>query len=228
MACIEELKRLAGRRAAEFVCDGMVVGLGSGSTARYATLSIAERLRQGRLQRVVAIATSSETEALARDQGIPLGALEEHPHIDVTIDGADEVDPALNLIKGLGGYLLREKIVARATAREIIVVDDSKLVQRLGTRSAIPVEVVRFGWRNTELALRASASRTALRHANGTPYVTDEGHLIVDCWYESPFDPATLAQQLKAVCGVVESGLFVGLAKTVVVAGNDGIRVLER
>ena len=141
---IEQLKQATGYRAAEYVESGMVVGLGSGSTARYATLRIGELLRQGQLHDIVGIPTSKETASIARGAGIPLATLNQHPQIDLTIDGADEVDPQLDLIKGHGGCLLREKIVAAATLREIIVVDEGKLVQHLGERFALPVEVIPF------------------------------------------------------------------------------------
>jgi len=226
---IDELKRATGYRAAEYVRSGMVVGLGSGSTARHATLRVAERLRQGELSDIVAIPTSDETASLASAEGIPLTTLDEHPRIDITIDGADEVDPHLDVIKGLGGFLLREKIVAAATEAEVIVVDDSKVVQRLGTRSPVPVEVIRFGWQNTRRALEATgAVRTAVRLAGGVPYVTDEGNYIIDCTYDGIDDPVGLSQRLNAIPGVVENGLFIGIAKIVVVASPTGIRVLER
>lgn len=225
---IEALKRAAGNRAAEFVVSGTAIGLGSGSTARYGTLRIAERLREGSLRDVVAVPTSDETERLARQEGIPLTTLAEHPELDVTIDGADEVDPDLNLIKGLGGYLLREKIVAYATRREIIVVDEGKLVQKLGTRSPVPVEVARFGWQNTLRALEASGARCALRRRDGEPYETDEGHLIVDCTYPGIDDPAALEMRINNIPGVIENGMFLGVAVAVVVAGAGGLRLLER
>lgn len=230
MKAIEELKREAGRRAAEFVGDGMVVGLGSGSTARYATLRIAQRLREGALRDIVGVPTSEDTALLARSEGIPLGTLSEHPHIDVTIDGADEVDPDLNLIKGLGGCHLREKIVAHATERLVIVVDEGKLVERLGTRAPVPVEVIRFGWENTQRALAWTGAECTLRLAGGgTPFVTDEGNYIVDCRYPRGIDDAlALSCALNGIPGVVENGLFLGMAWTVVVAGAEGVRVLER
>lgn len=223
----EELKRQAGYRAAEYVQSGMAIGLGSGSTAKYATLRIAELLRLGQLRDIVAVPTSGETEALARAEGIPLTTLGEHPRLDVTIDGADEVDPGLDLIKGLGGFLLREKIVAYATTREIIVVDPTKLVGRLGTKAPVPVEVVRFGWQNTRAALERTGARPVLRVRGGVPYVTDEGNYIVDCWYEGGIDaPKDLALQLNAIPGVVENGLFLGMTAAVVVAASEGTRVI--
>jgi ribose 5-phosphate isomerase A len=224
----EELKRAAGYRAVELVSNGMVVGLGSGSTARYATLRIAERLREGTLRDIVAIPTSEETAQLARREGIALTTLEEHPRIAVTIDGADEVDPRLDVIKGLGGFLLREKIVAFATEREVIVVDASKMSSRLGTKSPVPVEVIQFGWRNTEAALVRTGARTTLRQVGGAPYVTDEGNYIIDCVYDGIASPAELAIALHAIPGVVENGLFLGLVKTVIVASPTEVDMLER
>jgi len=224
----EALKRAAGQRAAEFVASGTAIGLGSGSTARYATLRIAERLREGSLREVVAVPTSDETAALAAREGIPLTTLAAHPRLEVTIDGADEVDPDLNLIKGLGGCHLREKIVAYATRREIIVVDEGKLVTRLGTRSPLPVEVVRFGWENTFRALEATGARGTLRLRDGAPYVTDEGHLIIDCAYPGIDNPPELSRRLHDIPGVVEHGMFLGVAAAVVVASAGGVRVIER
>ncbi|MEM2870355.1 MAG: ribose-5-phosphate isomerase RpiA [Thermoplasmata archaeon] len=230
-ASIEELKALAGRRGAGLVRDGMVVGLGTGSTARHAILALGERVREG--LRIVGVPTSLESERLARECGIPLTTLDEHPEIDVTIDGADEVDPRLNLVKGLGGALLREKLVALATRREVIVVDGSKLVERLGTRAPVPVEVVRFGHTLTARRLAALGCAPALRMAGGGsaaggPYVTDNGNLIYDCRFAGIPDPARLERELRAVPGVVESGIFVGLAHLVIVASAEGVREIRR
>jgi len=224
----DELKRQAGYRAAEYVQSGMAIGLGSGSTARYATLRIGELLRLGELRGIVAVPTSDETEALAKAEGIPLTTLAEHPKLAVTIDGADEVDGELNLIKGLGGYLLREKIVAYASAREIIVVDPTKLVDRLGTKAPVPVEVVQFGWQNTRAALECTGARPELRSSDGSPYVTDEGNFIVDCWYQGGIEePGKLAGELNAIPGVVENGLFLGMTAAVVIASPEGTRVIS-
>ena len=227
-ATIDALKRAAGYRAAEYVRSDTAIGLGSGSTARYATLRIAERLREGSLRGIVAVPTSEEPAALARQEGIPLTDLAERPCLDVTIDGADEVDPDLQLIKGLGGALLREKIVAHATRREIIVVDEGKLVERLGTRSPVPVEVIRFGWQNTMRALEQTGARCALRLTRGAPFGTDEGNLIVDCTYPGIDDPVALEREINNIPGVVENGLFLGIAYAVVVASPGGVRNLER
>lgn len=223
----EELKRLAAHRAVEYLQSGMVVGLGSGSTARYATLRIGELLRAGRLRDIVGIPTSDDTARLARREGIPLTTLDERPRIDITIDGADEVDPQRNVIKGLGGFLLREKIVAYWTACEIIIVDDSKLVQRLGTKAPVPVEVVRFGWQRTRAALEDTGATTMLRRVNGEPYVTDEGNYIIDCTYAAIPQPEELTRTLNAIPGVIENGLFIGLVQRVIVASPEGVGIME-
>jgi len=224
----DELKRQVGQRAADLVASGCVLGLGSGSTARYATLSIGERLRTGDLRDVVAIPTSEDTAALAREVGIPLTTLEEHGTIDMTIDGADEVDPGWNVIKGLGGCLLREKVVAYATRHEVIVVDESKLVPRLGFKCPVPVEVLQFGWKNTTRALEATGARPVLRLRDSQPFVTDEGNWILDCYYAPIEDAAALGARIKGIPGVVEHGLFLGMVHRVLVAGATGVYQLER
>ncbi|MGI6368209.1 MAG: ribose-5-phosphate isomerase RpiA [Anaerolineae bacterium] len=225
---VEEFKRQVGAYAAELVHSGDVVGLGSGSTARFATQSIAARLRAGTLRDIVGIPTSEDTASLARAEGIPLTTLEEHGLIDITIDGADEVDPAWNVIKGLGGCLLREKIVAHATRREVMVVDASKLVPALGTKAPVPVEVIRFGWQGTRQSLERTGARPVLRMQGAAPFVTDEGNWILDCFYGPIADPVGLAARIIAIPGVVEHGLFLGMVQDVVVAGAEGVRVLER
>jgi ribose 5-phosphate isomerase A len=225
---IENLKRAAGYRAVDYIESGMVVGLGSGSTARYATLRIAELLRQGILRDIVAIPTSNETAQLATDQGIRLTTLQDRLTIDVTIDGADEVDPSLNVIKGHGGFLLREKIVAAATGFEIIIVDDSKCVPLLGTRFAVPVEVVQFGWRQAQAALERTGAQAVRRMSAGQPYVTDEGNYILDCRYPGISAPQALSQRISGIPGVVENGLFLDLVHLVIVASPEGTRLIER
>jgi ribose 5-phosphate isomerase A len=225
----DELKRAAAQRAADYVQHGMVVGLGSGSTAAYATLAIAERLRDGVLRDIVAVPTSEETAILARREGIPLIDLDERPAIDVTIDGADEVDAQLNVIKGMGGFLLREKIVAYATHRQIIVADDSKYVERLGTLGPVPVEVVRFGWRHTEAALARTGATTIRRiKHDGTPFITDEGNYIIDCRYPGINAPYELTTTLNAIPGVVDNGLFLGIVELVVITSVTETRIMER
>ncbi len=224
-----ELKRRAALAAVELVESGMVVGLGSGSTAEHAIREIGRRLRDGGLADVVGVPTSSRSARVAEEVGVPLTTLEEHPVVHLTIDGADEVDPNLDLIKGLGGALLREKIVAQASRRLVIVVDDSKLVDRLGTKAPLPVEVIPFGWRTHVPFLESLGIRPVLRlGADGRPFVTDEGNFILDCHLGGSERPMELAGCLESRAGVVEHGLFLGLATEVIVASAGGVRVLRR
>jgi len=226
---LDELKRVAALRAAEMVESGSVVGLGTGSTARHAVQRLGERLREGSLRDVLGVPTSDGTARIAELAGIPLTTLEEHPVLDLTIDGADEVDPALDLIKGLGGALLREKIVALASRRLVIVVDHTKRVARLGERAPVPVEVVRFGWGTARAYLESLGARVTLRRsAGGDPFVTDEGHLVLDSHFGAIGDPARLSAAIRARCGVVEHGLFLSLASIVLVSGPGGIEELAR
>ena len=222
------LKQQAARRAVDFVESGMVVGLGHGSTAIFSVRRIAELLRSGELSGIVGVPASLYVEEEAQRLGIPLTTLDDHPIIDVTIDGADEVDPDLNLIKGGGGALLREKIVAQASLREVIVVDESKLSPLLGTAWPVPVEVVPFGWRSQSSYLESLGAQPLLRLGeDGAPLLTDQGNLILDCRFGPIPDPATLAGQMKERAGIVEHGLFLGLATDVIVAGRSGIRHLK-
>jgi ribose 5-phosphate isomerase A len=224
----DALKRLTGRAGADMVRDGDVVGLGTGSTARFAIERLGERMAEG--LRIRGIPTSMESERLARKCRIPLVALDAAGAIDITIDGADEVDPRLDLIKGLGGALLREKIVASATRKQVIVVDGSKLVERLGTRAPVPVEVVPFGHPLTARRLAALGSAPALRMAKGSnsPYITDNANFIYDCRFDSIPDARKLEAEIDAIPGVVESGLFVGLAHVVITATEKGLEVKQR
>lgn len=221
------LKQQAGTHASRFVESGMVVGLGHGSTAIFAARSIAQMLHAGRLHDIVAVPCSRQVEADARRLGIPLTTLDKHPRIDLTIDGADEVDPQLNLIKGGGGALLREKIVAQASRREVIVVDKSKLSPALGTLWPVPVEVVAYGLSPLMSYLESLGARPVLRcTGEGLPFTTDQGNLILDCHFGPISDPVRLALRLKERAGIVEHGLFLALATDVVVASNQGIRHL--
>jgi ribose 5-phosphate isomerase A len=213
-------KALAARRAAEEVRDGMVVGLGTGSTAALFLQALAERMRQG--LRVVGVATSEATATQARRLGIPLVTLEDRPTVDLDADGADEVAPGGELLKGLGGALLREKIVAAAARRLLIMVDEGKLVRRLGEKAPVPVEVVRFGWRRTAEALRSLGAEPALRGGEADPFVTDGGNYILDCRFPAGTDLAALAPRIKALVGVVEHGLFLGMRPTVFIGHADG------
>lgn len=207
----------------------MVVGLGHGSTAIFAARRIARLLHESQLRDVLGVPCSSQVEEDARQLGIPLATLEDHPVIDLTIDGADEVDPNLDVIKGGGGALLREKIVAQASQREMIVVDESKLSAALGTHWSVPVEVVPFGWRLQRDYLESLGARSVLRRGrDGTPFETDQGNLILDCDFGPIPQPAELAARMNQRAGVVEHGLFIGLATDVIVAGVKGIRHLKR
>jgi len=228
----EAQKRAAAARAVEFVRPGMRLGLGTGSTARHFVELVAERVRGG--LDVVAVPTSLATEADARRCCIPLTTLDETPELDLTVDGADEIDHGLCLIKGGGGALLREKIVAGASARMIVIADASKWVDALG-RFPLPVEVAPFGaaatLREMERAISAlqPPGRLALRQGkDGHAFVTDGGHWIVDAALGRIEDPAALAQALAGIPGVMEHGLFIGLAQLAIIAGPDGVRIVER
>jgi ribose 5-phosphate isomerase A len=225
---VDELKRAAAESAVTQVKDGMVVGLGSGSTAALAVSALGRRVREG--LRIAGIPTSERTAAQARALDIPLTTLGEHSQIDLTIDGADEAEAgSLNLIKGHGGALLREKIVASASQRLVIVADESKLVDRLGQRQSVPVEVNPFGWQVTARKLGALGANPVLRRgSDGEAFRSDGGHYILDCAF-GPLDAAeTLANALDHVVGVVEHGLFIGMASELRVAGGGGVRVLYR
>ncbi len=225
---IQSLKQQAGEYAAQFVESGMVIGLGTGSTAIFATRRIAQRIQAGDLRDVIAIPTSLATEADARELGIPLSTLARHPRIDLTIDGADEVDPAFNVIKGGGGALLREKIVAQASERLLIVVDASKLSEKLGINWAVPIEVFPFGWHAQAGYLRAIGADPVLRQSDDAPFQTDQGNIILDCDFGAIQDAAALDKTLNARAGIAEHGLFIGMARDVIVAGADGIRHLRK
>jgi ribose 5-phosphate isomerase A len=230
MSDADILKREAAERAVDFVQSGMVLGLGSGSTANFAIDCIGARLRAGALRDIVGVPTSEATAARARRLGIPLSTLIEQPVLDLVVDGADEVDPELNLIKGLGGALLREKIVEIAARRFVVVVDESKLVARLGTRGPLPVEVTQFAWEVHVRWLASLGCRAELRReSGGAPYVTDNANYIVHCTFPAGIpDPAGLARTLIERPGIVEHGLFLGMATDVVVAGSQGIRLMAR
>jgi ribose 5-phosphate isomerase A len=203
----------------------MVVGLGTGSTAIYATRRIGRMVHDGRLRDILAVPTSVATAAAAERLGIPVLADAGARDIDLTIDGADEVSPELDLIKGGGGALLREKIVAQASRRRVIVVDDSKLSPRLGTRRPVPVEVVPFGWRWQVDYLQGLGGAPVLRlRPDGRPFATDQGNLILDCSFGPVADPAALAVAIRRRAGIVEHGLFVGLTSDLIVAGREGLR----
>jgi ribose 5-phosphate isomerase A len=229
---IEALKRQAAARAVEWVRPGMRLGLGTGSTARHFVDLVGERVRTG--FDVVCVPTSEATRAQAEGLGIRLTTLDETPALDLTVDGADEVSPDLALIKGGGGALLREKIVAAASARMVVIADEAKWVPRLG-RFRLPVEVVPFGLKSTQQAVEAVAAAcgalgpSRLRQdKNGHAFVTDSGHWILDLAPGQFADPASFAARLNAIPGVVEHGLFIGMAQAVILAGPAGVRVVER
>lgn len=219
------LKKAAAEYAVRYVKSGMAVGLGTGSTAIFAIRRIGALLRSGELTDIIGFATSRGSWDAAVELNIPMLTEDLPRNLDVTIDGADEVDPQLNLVKGGGGALLREKLVAQATAREIIVVDESKLSPRLGTKHVLPIEILPFGWRSQVQFLESLGARCVIRQgADGKQYHTDQGNLIADCDFGPIADVAKLALQLEARAGIVEHGLFLGLAGLVVVAGADGVR----
>jgi len=222
-------KEVAGRRAAEYIETGMVVGLGTGSTAEFAIRAIGARVAAG--LNIVAIPTSEASAALARELGIELTTLKDHPTVDLTIDGADEVDPSLDLIKGLGGALLREKIVASATARQIIIIDPSKLVDQLGTKASLPIEVVPFSAALVEHRLKERGLEPTLRmQAPDELFVTDNGNYIIDGRFPQGIDDARATDTwLNTLPGVVENGLFVAMTHLVVVGEDDGSsRLIEK
>src|ERR1700744_3888860 len=223
------LKKEAAEYALRYVKSGMTVGLGTGSTAIFAIRRIGELLQSGELQEITGFATSRASWEAAVELKIPMLPDDLPKSVDVTIDGADEVDPQLNLIKGGGGALLREKLVAQATKREIIVVDESKLSQRLGTLHVLPVEVLPFGWRSQAGFLRSLGAKFVVRQApDGSESRTDQGNLILDCDFGPIADAAKLACELERRAGIVEHGLFLNLTHTVVVAGTQGVRELSQ
>jgi ribose 5-phosphate isomerase A len=225
---IQAFKRAAALRAVEYVHDGMKVGLGTGTTTEFAVRELAARVARG--LGIAAVPTSTRTERLARELGIPLTTLEDAPELDITIDGADEVDlTTLNAIKGLGGALLREKIVALASKEVVLIVDESKLVSTLGEHAPVPVEVVTFGWSRTRDVLALLGCRPERRTTgSGEPYITDSGNYLLDCHFPPIGDPIALGERIKRITGVVEHGLFTGVATRVVVGGRDGVKVVER
>ncbi len=225
---VTKFKQQAGEYAVQFVESGMIVGLGHGSTTIHALRRLAQRLEAGELEDIVGVPCSTHVQADAEALGIPLTTLNEAPNIDLTIDGADEVDPQLNLIKGGGGALLREKMVAQASRREIIIVDITKCSDVLGTTWALPVEVTPFGWRAQAAFLASLGAEVNLRRSeDGEPFRTDQHNYILDADFGPIEDPAALAEHLNARAGIVEHGLFLGLATDLIVAGPEGIEHLK-
>jgi ribose 5-phosphate isomerase A len=225
---LDALKKAAAEKAVEQVKSGMVLGLGTGSTTRYAVEKIGQLWQAGVLKDIVAVPTSEGTTTLARQYGLPLATLDEQPTLDLVIDGADEVDPELNLIKGLGGALLREKMVVMAAERFVVVVDESKLVEKLGIHAPLPVEVVQFSWRTQRRWLEQLGCQPARRGGDEEPYVTDNCNYIIDCTFPYGIDnPAALSAVLRARIGLVEHGLFLRMAHQVIVARAEGVQILE-
>ncbi|XP_010923865.1 probable ribose-5-phosphate isomerase 2 [Elaeis guineensis] len=239
----DDLKRIAAHRAVELLESGMVVGLGTGSTAAHALDRIGELLRRGVLRDIVGIPTSKKTEAHAAAVGIPLSDLHAHPIVDISIDGADEVDPSLNLVKGRGGSLLREKMIEGASRRFVVIVDESKMVPCLGGSGlAVPVEVIPFCWGHTLGRLRSlfdgePGFDAKLRRAastgdggKGEPFVTDNRNYIVDLFFDNGIhgDLDLISDKILRITGVVEHGMFLGMASSVIIAGKDGVTVLDK
>jgi ribose 5-phosphate isomerase A len=224
----DRLKQVAADWSAEQLRDGMIVGLGSGSTAAMAVDAIGKRVKDG--LRIVGIPTSEQTAEQAERLGIPLATLGEYQDIDIAVDGADEVElGTLHLIKGGGGNQLREKIVASASKQFLVIVDQSKLVNRLGEKFKVPVEVAQFGWQATARALERLSGHPGLRKTKtGEPFVTDGGNYILDCAFGPISSPAELAKELDSVVGVLEHGLFIGMAGQVAIGAPEGVRLLSR
>jgi ribose 5-phosphate isomerase A len=219
-------KAAAAASAAGMVQDGMIVGLGTGSTAKFLVASLGERVKAG--LRIIGVPTSEATAAQARSLNIPLSDLGKYPQLDMTIDGADEVElGTLNLLKGLGGALLREKIVASAAKQFVIIVDETKTVQRLGSHAPVPVEVIPFGWQAVEKRLKdLGAVPTLRKNPQGETYITDGGHYILDCAFGPIAHVTELADKMDRTVGIVEHGLFLGMASHVLIAKASGIETL--
>src|ERR1017187_2954805 len=218
-------KELAGRAAAELVRDGDIVGLGTGSTAYFTILALGERVRTG--LKMVGVPTSNATAELARAVGIPLGTLDQHPVIDIDIDGADEIDPKLNLIKGGGGALLREKVIAAASKKMVVIADSGKLAPVLD-KFPLPVEIVAFARAVVEKKIASLGATTKLRtRPDGSLYLTDNGNPILDCSFEKIQDPSALARTLRDIPGVIEHGLFIGLASLALIGKENSVEEIQ-
>jgi ribose 5-phosphate isomerase A len=219
-------KQIAGERATEYVKDGMVVGLGTGSTVYFTIKRLGMMVSQG--LDIIGIPTSNSSENIAKESGIKLSTLEEHPKIDVTIDGADEVDPNFDLIKGMGGALFREKIVASASAMEVIVVDQSKMVDILGTKSPLPVEVSSFGWKQCLEKLKDLGCSPKLRMKEEKAIISDNNNYIIDCSFEKIENPVSLESRINNIPGVIENGLFLGITDIVIMGSEDGAKLFSK
>ena len=223
------LKKTAAEEAVSYIKSGMVVGLGTGSTAFFAIQKIGQLVKDGELKDIVGLPTSKRTEELAVELGIPLSDLSKNPKIDITIDGADEVDDNLDVIKGGGGALLREKVIAQATKKQIIIVDDSKISKYLGENWSVPIEVLKFALESEKIFLQSIGGKPVLRNDEaGNPYVTDEGNYILDTNFGIIKEPKVLAANLSARAGIVEHGIFIDLVDEVIVAAEGGIKKIEK
>lgn len=221
-------KQQAAEQAVSLLRAGMIIGLGTGSTAIFATRRIAALYREGALADIRGFATSRAVHDEAVRLGIPMLAEDMPRELDITIDGADEIDPRLNLIKGGGGALLREKIAAQASRRLVIVADDSKRSSQLGTLRALPVEVLPFGWRSQARFITSLGAQVAARrHADGSTFATDQDNMVIDCQFGPIADPIALASRLSGRAGIIAHGLFLGLAHEAIVAGPNGIETLK-
>ncbi|MCF8240697.1 MAG: ribose-5-phosphate isomerase RpiA [Melioribacteraceae bacterium] len=229
MQNFENLKKEAAEKAVEFVKPGMVLGLGTGSTAKYATLRIGELIRDGKLENILAIPTSDRTAELAAEVNIPLTDLVKNPKIDITIDGADEIEPSLNVIKGGGGAHLREKLVAQSSKKMIVVADESKLSDKLGEKWAVPVEVLKIAVETESIFLKSIGAEIKMRkNENDENFITDLGNFIIDADFGVIENPYQLAGKMNSRAGIVEQGLFLDLVGIVIIAGKDGVRILEK
>jgi ribose 5-phosphate isomerase A len=223
---VDDAKKQAAEKAIEFVSDGQIVGLGTGSTSKFAIEGLARRVKEG--LNIKGVATSIATERMASELGIPITDLNEVPAIDIVIDGADEIDDRFDMIKGGGGALTREKLVALAASRRIYIVDESKLVQTLGAKWSVPVEVLPFAWRFSSSKIEALGCVPNLREKGDRPYETDNGNYILDCAFGPIADAPALEQQVKLLPGVVEVGLFIGIANVLIIGGGEQVIVREK
>ncbi len=220
------LKKIAGEKATEYVRSGMALGLGTGSTVRYFVERLGELVGEG--LDIVGVPTSKRTEDLARKVGIPMTTLEETPALDLAVDGADEVDPDLNLIKGMGGALLREKIVASSCREFMVIADESKLVDRLGTKSPLPVEVTQFGWTSVKEWISKLGCVPNIRIIEGSPYLTDNHNYLLECEFKGIDDPYGLDVKLHTLPGVVETGLFLDLTCKAIIGRESGVEEIQK
>lgn len=223
-----QFKQTAAEAAVDSITNGMIVGLGHGSTAIFAIRKIAQLLNEGKLHDIIGIPCSLQTKQQATELGIPLTTLEDNPVLDITIDGADEIDSTMNMIKGGGGALLREKIVAQASKKCIYIADETKYSEYLGEKWAVPVEVMHFGWRATFGFIESLGAKVSVRQtADGSNFLTDQNNLIMDCNFGIMKSPESIANALKSRAGIIEHGLFINIAQEIIIAGSQGIRIIK-